>query len=58
MPNVQKPKYDAQDIFKLSSRDQQLTINDDPVGIRKKRAIEGAEDPEPEPGSKVRTVTF
>ena len=57
MPSVQITKYDAQDIFKLSPppRDQQLTIDDHPVGIRKQCAHEEAEEPEPEP--KVRTVT-
>ena len=57
MPSVQTPKYDAQGIFKLNSHDQQLTIDDHPVGIRKQSALEEAEEPEPEPGPKVRTVT-
>jgi hypothetical protein len=49
------PKYDAQDVFKLSSHDQQLRIDDHPVGIRKQCALEEVEEPEPE--RKVRTVT-
>jgi hypothetical protein len=59
MPSVQIHKYDAQDVFKLSSHDQQLTIDDHPVAIRKQSALEEAEDPEPEPEPvpKVRTVT-
>jgi len=59
MPSVQIRKYDAQDIFKLSPHDQQLTIDDHPVGIRKQCALEEAEEPEPEPEPEpnVRTVT-
>jgi hypothetical protein len=57
MPSVQIRKYDVQDIFKLSSNEQQLTIDDHPVGIWKQRALKDAEEPEPEPGPKVRTVT-
>jgi hypothetical protein len=57
MPTVQIPKYDVQDLFKLNSHDQQVTIDDHPVGIRKQSALEEVEEPEPEPGPKVRTVT-
>jgi hypothetical protein len=60
MPSVPIRKYDAQDVFKLYSHNQELTIDDHPTGIRKQSALEEAEEPEPEPEPepKVRTLRF
>ena len=42
-------KYYAQGVCKLKYHDQQLMIDEHPVGIQKQSALDEAEEPEPEP---------